>query len=361
MTMKRKTNLAQRSKSQLELPLGGQESSRDLSYYIGLAKVFATYHKHWPTLESTREEFRAARVPDYEGQRIERELRFPAPGLEADPAYQALRERCLADGMADGVSLASLDPRYRTVLSERDIADLFDSIVLPRPGDPGAVRYASGVPAHGPEELTLHIGDAIRAQALRLAGLEADDMRLLAAAFPVRVQAGSELKDFIARIGVRKPGSCAPLADDYLLDAGDDGRLFLAFQLRSGRRYAGRFDVGQLTRKLAFVYRADPMLAGLGATALPGRSPAPAPAMPAGPAPRSDEELRQQLAALEPEGRSLRLPIQQLSRFADIKRALEQAGGVFSTHRQRFDFDEGVDPVAVVERLLSGAAPWRGV
>jgi hypothetical protein len=29
---------------------------------------------------------------------------------------------------------------------------------------------------------------------------------------------------------------------------------------------------------------------------------------------------------------------------------------VFSTHRQRFDFEEGVDPVLVVERLLSGAA-----
>jgi hypothetical protein len=121
-----------------------------------------------------------------------------------------------------------------------------------------------------PGELTLHIGDAIRAQALKLAGLDPDDMRVLAAAFPVRVQAGNELKDFIDRIGVRKPGTCGPLADDYLLDAGDDGRLFLAFQLRSGRRYAGRFAVGQLTRKLASVYRADPMLAGLGATALPG-------------------------------------------------------------------------------------------
>jgi hypothetical protein len=366
--MKRKTNPAQVSTSQLELPLGQQatqETVRNLSYYIGLGKVFATYHKHWPTVESTREQFRAARVHGYDGQRIDRELRFPAPSLEADPAYQSLRERCLADGMTDGVNLAALDPRYRTVLQEDDIAALFDTIVLPRPGDPGAVRYATGVPAHRPGELTLHIGDAIGAQALRLADLDPDDPRVAAAGFSVRVQASDELKDFIDRVGARGPAAAAykhlehlehleRLADDYLLEAADGGRLFLGFQLRSGRRYAGKFAVERLTRKLAAVYRADPVLAGLCATAPPDR-PA-APTIPAAPAPYSDEELREQLAALEPEGRSLNLPIQQLSRFADIRRALEQAGGVFSTHRQRFDFEEGTDPALVVERLLSAAA-----
>jgi hypothetical protein len=352
--MKRKANPAPVSTSQLELPLGRQETIRDLSWYIGLAKVFATYHKHWPSAASTREEFRAARVHDYDGQRIDRELRFPAPGLEADPAYQALRERCLADGMRDGVDLAALDPRYRTVLGEQDIAGLFDSIVLPRPGDPGAVRYASGVPAHGPGELSLHIGDALRARALRLAGLDPDDMRVLAAGFSVRVQASNELKDFIDRLGVRNPAARGQLADDYLIEAGDDGRLFLAFQLRSGRRFAGKFAVEPLTRKLAAVYRADPVLAGLGATALP--EPLPTPVIPPEPAAHGDAELREQLAALEPEGQSLRLPIQQLSRFADIRRALEQAGAVFNTSRQCFEFEEGIDPLLVVDRLLSGAA-----
>lgn len=356
--MKRKANPAQVSTSQLELPLGRQETIRDLSWYIGLAKVFATYHKHWPTEASTREEFRAARVHDYDGQRIDRELRFPAPGLEADPAYQALRERCLADGMADGVNLAALDPRYRSVLSEKDIAGLFDAITLPRPGDPGAVRYATGVPAHEAGELTLHIGDALRAQALGLAGLDPADMRVLAAAFSVRVQASNELKDFIDRIGGRNPAAHGQLADNYRIEAGDDGRLFLAFQLLSGRRYAGKFAVEQLTGKLASIYRGDPLLAGLGATPVPGRMSVPD--FPAESAPQGDEELREQLAALEAEGQSLRLPIQQLSRFADIKRALERAGGVFSTSRQRFEFDEDVDPVLVVDRLLSGASQQRG-
>jgi len=355
--MKRKTNPAQVPAPQLELPLGQQatqEAVRNLSYYIGLGKVFATYHKRWPTVESTREEFRAARVHDYDGQRIDRELRFPAPSLEADPAYRALLEHCLADGMTDGVNLASLDPRYRTVLDEDDIAALFDTIVLARAGDPDAVRYATGVPAHRPGELTLHIGDTIGAQALGLAGLDPDDPRVLAAGVAVRVQATGALKDFIDRAGARGPAAHEHLADDYLLEAGDGGRLFLKFRLRADRRYAGGFAVDRLTRKLASVYRADPVLAGLCATALPDLPPAPT--LPAAPAPHSDEELREQLAALEPEGRSLNLPIQQLSRFADIRRALEQAGAVFSAHRQRFDFEEGVEPARVVERLLSGAA-----
>jgi len=353
--MKRKTNLAPAPKSQLELPLGQQETVRNLSYYIGLGKVFATYHKRWPTVESTREEFRAARVHDYDGQRIDRELRFPAPALEADPAYQALLERCQADGMTDGVNLASLDPRYRTVLTEENIGQLFDTIVLPRPGDPGTVRYATGVPAHGPGELTLHIGDTIRAQALGLAGLDPGDARVFAAGFSVRVQATGELKDFIDRVGICGPAVAEHLADDYLLEAGGGGRLFLGCQLHAGRRYAGKFAVERLTRKLAAVYGADPLLAGLRATAPPDLPPVPT--LPAAPAPGSDEELREQLAALEPEGRSLNLPIQQLSRFDDIRRALERAGAVFSTQWQRFDFEEGTDPASVVERLLSGGAP----
>lgn len=351
--MKRKANLAQASKSQLELPLGQQEAARDLSWYIGLGKVFATYHKRWPTVESSREEFRSARVHDYDGQRIDRELRFPAPDLEADPAYQALREHCLADGMTEGVNLAALDPRYRTVLGADSIAGLFASIVLPRPGDPGAVRYATGVPAHGPGELTLHIGDAIRAQALRLAGLDPEDSRVFAAAFSVRVQATEDLKDFIDRVGVCGPVVIEHLADDYLLEAVDGGRLYLKCQVLSSRRYAGRFAVEGLVRQLATVYGADPMLASLRASALP--EPPALPGVPATPAPDSDEALREQLAALEPEGQALYLPIQALSRFADIRRMLEQAGGVFSAHRQRFDFEDGIDPADVLGRLLSGA------
>jgi len=353
--MKRKANPAQASTSQLELPLGRQEAAHDLTYYIGLGKVFATYHKRWPTVASSREEFRAARVHDYDGQRIDRELRFPAPALEADPAYQALRERCLADGMADGVSLDALDPRYRTVLGEQGIAGLFESIVLPRADSPGAVRYATGVPAHGPGELTLHIGDTIRARALALAALDPDDVRVFAAAFSVRVQASEELKDFIDRVGICGPAVVEHLADDYLLEASDDGSLFLRCQVHAGRRYAGKFDAGRLARKLAAVYGADPMLAGLRASAPPERPTLPT--LPATPAPHSDEELREQLAALEPEGQGLNLPIQDLSRFADIRRMLEQAGGIFSAHRQRFEFEDEVDPAGVIERLLSGGAP----
>ena len=353
--MKRTANPAQARTSQLELPLGPQEAAHDLSYYIGLGKVFATYHKRWPTAASSREEFRAARVHDYDGQRIDRELRFPAPALEADPAYRALRARCLADGIAEGVTLASLDPRYRTVLSEHAIADLFASISLPRPGSPGAVRYATGVPAHGPGQLTLHIGDAIRAQALRLADMDPDDVRVFAAAFSVRVQAGGELTDFIGRVGLCGPAALDHLADDYLLEAGDGGSLFIRCQVHPGRRYAGSFDADHLARRLAAVYGADPVLAGLRAGAAPELPPAPA--LAPAPAPHSDEELGEQLAALEPEGHSLNLPIQSLSRFADIRRMLERAGGVFSTQRQRFDFEADVDPARLVEQLLSGGAP----
>jgi hypothetical protein len=206
--MKRKAHPAQASTTQLQLPLGPQEAAHDLSYYIGLGKVFATYHKRWPTPASTREEFRAARVPDYDGQRIDRELRFPAPALEADPAYRALRERCRADGLGDGVTLATLDPHYRTVLSDHAIAALFASLVLPRADSPGAVRYATGVPAHCPGELSLHVGDAIRTHALGLADLDPGDVQgQLAGALPRRAVPARRRRDTHACARAGGPGS----------------------------------------------------------------------------------------------------------------------------------------------------------
>ncbi|WP_020655102.1 hypothetical protein [Massilia niastensis] len=352
--MKRKANPADVSKPQLELPFGQQGAARDLSYYIGLCKVFAAYHKRWPTADSTREEFRAARLQEYDGQRIDRELRFPGPELEADPAYRELWERCLADGATDGVSLSALDPRYRTVLRESDIADLFDTIALPGRAGPGAVRYATGVPAHAHGELTLQLGETLRARALRRAGLDPDAPRVLANSFSVRVQATDALKAFIDRIGVRHPPAHERLADFYLLDASDQGRLYIKYQVLAGVRYAGRFDADRLARTLASIYAADPNLAALRDTTAPSK-PA-APGTPAAPAPHSEEEFREQLAMLAPEGQSLRLPIQHLSRFADIRRALEKAGGLYSTSKQQFDFEEGVDPAVVVERLVNGGA-----
>jgi hypothetical protein len=340
--------------SQLELPLGRQGASHDLAYYIGMAKVFAAYHKRWPTEDSTREEFRAARVPDYDGQRIDRELRFPGPELEADPAYRALRERCLLDGAREGVSLAALDPRYRTVLQQDDVDELFDTIALPGRAQAGAVRYASGAPAHGPQELTLQLGEALRARALERAGLDADDPRVLALGFSVRVQAGEALKAFIERIDGAHPLPGERLADHYLLDAGDDGLLTLRYQLRAGGRYAGRFEVGQLTARLAAAYDADPQLARLRGSPAPDKPPAPA--LPAAPEPNSIAELREQLAMLAPDGQGLSLPIQELSRFADIRRLLGKEGALYDTKAQRFEFEEGVDPAAVLRRLLDGDA-----
>jgi len=340
--------------SQLELPLGRQAASHDLAYYIGMGKVFAAYHKRWPTGESTREEFRAARVPDYDGQRIDRELRFPGPDLEADPAYRALRERCLLDGAREGVSLAALDPRYRTVLRQADVDELFDTIALPGRAQAGAVRYATGVAAHGPQELTLQLGEALRARALKRAGLDADDPRVLAHGFSVRVQAGEALKGFIERIDGAHALPGERLADHYLLDAGDDGRLSLGYQLRAGGRYAGSFDVDRLIGTLAALYAADPQLAQLRHSRAPGK-PA-APAIPAAPEPDSIAELREQLAALVPDGQGLTLPIQALSRFADIRRLLEKEGALYDTKAQRFEFDEDVDPAAVLRRLLGGGA-----
>ena len=351
--MKPKAHRTQVSTSQLELPLGGPGAVHDLGYYIGVCKVFAAYHKRWPTADASREEFRAARVRDVDGRRIERELRFPAPALEADPDYQALRERCLLDGMPDGVSLEALDPRYRTVLSDSGIADLFASIVLPLRAGPDAVRYATGLPAHAVDELTLRIGQGIAIQALGAAGYDPQDPRVLARSFAVRVRANDELKSVIDRIGIHRPAAGLRLADHYLLDAGEDGRLTVRYQLLAGGRYAGRFDLGQLGAKLAAVYAADPELAQLrGAAGMPAT-----PAIPATPAPGSIEELREQLAMLQPEGRSLKLPIQALSRFADIRRLLEKAGADYRATAQRFDFEEGVIPADVVGRLLRDGAP----
>jgi hypothetical protein len=101
---------------QLVLPFTRPGTVRDLSYYIGVCSVFATYHKRWPTLDATSKEFHAARVKGYDGRRLERELRHPGPELEADPDYRALRDRCRSEENDDCVDLAMLDPRYRNVV-----------------------------------------------------------------------------------------------------------------------------------------------------------------------------------------------------------------------------------------------------
>ena len=353
--MKPKAHRTQVSTSQLELPLGKPGAVHDLAYYIGIGKVFAARHKRWPTADATREEFRAARVKDVDGRRIERELRYPAPELEADPEYQALRERCLADGMGEGVSLEALDPRYRTVLLDAGIADLFASIALPVKAGPDAVRYATGLPVHAADELTLRIGQGIAMRALAAAGFDPQDPRVLARSFSVRVRANEELKSVIDRIGIHRPALDVRLADHYLLDAGEDGRLTVRYQLLAGGRYAGRFDLGELSAKLAAVYADDPELAQLRGAALL-ETPA-LPAIPTAPAPGSAEELREQLASLQPEGQSLKLPIQALSRFAEIRRLLEKAGGDYRPSRQQFDFEEYIDPADVLRQLLKADAP----
>jgi hypothetical protein len=353
--MKPKAHRTQVADSQLELPLGRSGGAHDLAYYIGICKMYAARHRHWPTPDASREEFRAARVKDVDGRRIQRELRYPAPELEADPEYQALRERCFLDGLGDGVTLEALDPRYRTVLSESGIAGLFASIALPVKAGPDAVRYATGLPAHAAEELTLRVGQGIAMPALADAGFDPQDPRVLARSFSVRVHANDELKSVIERIGIHRSSLGARLADHYLLDAGEDGRLTVRYQLLAGGRYAGRFDVGQLCAKLASVYALDPELARLregGTREMPA-----APALPAAPVPGSIEELREQLAMLRAEGQSLVLPIQALSRFADIRRLLEKAGGDYRAHGQRFEFEADIEPAAVVEGLLRNGAP----
>lgn len=68
----------------------------------------------------------------------------------------------------------------------------------------------------------------------------------------------------------------------------------------------------------------------------------------------ADEELHEQLTMLEPEGHSLKLPIQQLSRFADIWGGLEKVGGIYRVNPQRFDFEDRDVPAAIVDRLING-------
>jgi hypothetical protein len=239
---------------QLGLPFVQQDTARTLSYYIGIGARFAAWHKRWPTVDSTREEFRAARIPEYDGRRLDRELRSPAPELEADPDYRALRAHRLADGPGAGVDLHALDPRVRHVLQAADCADLFDTIALPPRALPGAVRYATGLAAHGEDELTLRLGQAIRTRALRRTALDGADPRVRARASAVRVRATEALKAFIDRSGAPVASHHDRLADHYLLRAGDDGRLQLSYQLLDDSRHVGRFDVDALVDRLAGVF-----------------------------------------------------------------------------------------------------------
>ncbi|WP_036166751.1 hypothetical protein [Massilia sp. 9096] len=261
--MKRRSSRTPASTSQLDLPFAqagaAQALTHDLAYYVGLCTLFAAHHKRWPTPASTREEFRSARVPEYDGTRIERELRFPSPALEADPAYAALLERCRADG--DEVGIHALDPRYRDTLEPEEVAALLDGLRLPEDAGPGTVRYATGLPAHAEDELTLRPGDALRAQALARAGLDAANARVRAKAFALRVRATPALRNFMERIGMAPPPAPEWLADHYLLAADDEGRLFIRYQLLAGGRYAGRFEPTALVDTLAGVYAAS---AGLG-------------------------------------------------------------------------------------------------
>jgi hypothetical protein len=328
--------------SQLGLPFGQAGPAHDLSYYIGICSVFATYHKRWPTIEATRDEFRAARVLGYDGPRLAREIRFPGPELEADPAYRALRERCRAEGIDDCLNLAMLDPRYRSVLPDDAIAGLLDSLTLAGDVATAGVRYATGMAAHAPGELTLHCGEAIRAGAVAAAGLDPLDPGVLRQTFSFRVQANEELKQFIDRTGMLYRSGDGPLADHYRLDAGDDGRLTVQYRLLAEGRYAGRFDVAGLTARLAGMLAARPDLARAGGAMEADVEPA---------APRSDDELRRQLRMLVPEGASLKLPIQALSRLPDIARMVEEAGGVYRPRKQQFDFPGGVLAADVLARL----------
>lgn len=350
--MKRKAEQTTASQPQLPLPFVQQATTRDLSYYIGLCKVFAAYHKRWPTASTTREEFRAARIPRYDGHTINRRLRFPDADLEADPEFQALRNRCLAEG-AEAVDIGALDPRYRLILEEQDIVTLFDTIAMPGRARPGEVRYATGVPVHGLDELTLRPGEEIRAQALQQSGFDPKDPRTVAYGYSVRVRANEELKAVLERIGVHHPAAHERLADMYLLEASDEGHLDIRYQLLTGRRYAGMFDVDLLVRKLASVYAASSILARVPRGA-EGELPA-SPSAPAASASQGDAELHEQLAMLEREGDVLKLPIQQLSRFADIRQLLERAGGTYHVRRQCFEFEDGTDPSLVVARLVNGA------
>lgn len=333
--------------SQLGLPFVQGGPGHDLSYYIGICTVFASYHKRWPTLEATREEFRAARILGYDGRRLAREVRFPGPELEADPAYQALRDRCRGEDNEDCMDLAMLDPRYRSVLPDEAIAALLDSLALAGAAASGAVRYATGVAAHAPGELTLHCGEAIRTRAVEAARLDAFDPEVLRQTFSVRVRATEELKQFIDRVGMSYRSSDGALADHYRLEASDDGQLHVRYQMLEGSRYAGRFDVERLIARLADMLAARPGLArNKGTDNGPGQADAAAT-----PHPGADQELRRQLGMLRPEAHSLKLPIQSLSRLDDIKRIVEEAGGEYRPREQRFDFPDYIAASEALDRL----------
>lgn len=257
--MIRKPGAQETNTPQLGLPFVQQGPAHDLSYYLGICSVFAGHHKRWPSAGSSREEFRAARIFGYDGRRLEREVRFPGPELEADPAYRALLERCRAEGIDAGPGLAMLDPRYRSVLDPDAIADLLDSLSLAGNAAPGDVRYATGIAAHAPGELSLQCGDAIRARALEQAGLDALDPQVLRLSSSVRVRANDALKGFIGRSGMLGRADEGPLADHFRLEAGDDGRLRLRYRLREGGRYVGRFDAEGLTARLAGALAAAPV------------------------------------------------------------------------------------------------------
>lgn len=97
-------------------------------------------------------------------------------------------------------------------------------------------------------------------------GLDADDPKVLANNYSVRVQATDELKSLIGGLDVRHPHGDESMADDFLLDASDQGRLYIKFQMHAGSRYAGRFIVEKLAERLTAVYCADARLVGLGDT-----------------------------------------------------------------------------------------------
>jgi len=335
---------------QLGLPFVQQGPAHDLTYYIGICTVFAGYHKRWPTPQATREEFRAARIPGYDGRRLAREVRFPGPALAQDPSYQALQERCRAEGIDDGVDLAMLDPRHRSVLQDKDIAELFESLALAGDAGAGCVRYATGTAVHGPDELTLHCGEAIRMRAVEAAGLDALDPRVLRQTFSIRVQANDALKQFIDRVGLAYRSSDGLLADHYRLEASDDGRLSIRYQMVEGSRYAGRFDVARQTARLADMLAARPDLARAD-----GRKDAARARNAAVAAPRvgCDEELLRQLRTLTLDGCSLMLPIQALSRLSDIMLIVQEAGGVYRPRQQRFDFPDNTAAVDVLAHLLA--------
>lgn len=335
---------------QLGLPFVQQGPAHDLTYYIGICTVFASYHKRWPTSQATGEEFRAARILGYDGRRLAREVRFPGPELETDPSYQALRDRCRTENIDGGIDLAMLDPRYRSVLTDEVIAELFESLALVGDAAPGSVRYATGIAAHAPDELTLHCGEAIRMRAVEAAGLDPFAPKVLRQTFSLRVRANDELKQFIDRVGMVYRSSDGLLADRYRLEASDDGRLYIRYQMVEGSRYAGRFDVERQTARLAALLAARSDLARAdGRNDAAGEPDTPAVAPRVG----SDDELQRQLRMLTLDGCSLKLPIQALSRLPDIMLVVEEAGGVYRPRQQQFDFPDNEAAAGALGQLLA--------